>query len=149
MFFIMKSHMALELTLQAFNLPTGGEVVTTPFTFASTMHAIVRNGLKPIFCDINMDDYTLDTSKLESLITEKTCAIVPVHVYGNVCDVEGIEAIAKKYNLKVLYDAAHTFGENIRESESGTLGMLHALAFMLLKCLIQLKGERFVFEIWS
>ena len=114
---VTNGHMALELTLQVFNLPTGGEVITTPFTFASTTHAIVLNGLKPVFCDINMDDYTLDTSKLESLITEKTCAIVHVHVYGNICDVESIDAIAKKYNLKVLYDAVHTFWENTRGLE--------------------------------
>ena len=73
-------------------------------------HAIVRNGLKPVFCDINSEDFTIDVSKIENLITEKTCAIVPVHVYGNLCNVEEIEKIAKKYNLKVIYDAAHTFG---------------------------------------
>lgn len=92
------------------NTPKGGEVITTPFTFASTTHAIVRNRLKPVFCDINSEDFTIDVSKIESLITEKTCAIVPVHVYGNICNVEEIEKIAKKYNLKVIYDAAHTFG---------------------------------------
>lgn len=103
-------HLALECIIAAFDFPKGGEVITTPFTFASTTHAIVRNGLKPIFCDINSEDFTIDVSKIESLITEKTCAIVPVHVYGNLCNVEEIEKIAKKYNLKVIYDAAHTFG---------------------------------------
>ena len=103
-------HMAIELSLQAMNLPRGSEVITTPFTFASTTHAIVRNGLEPVFCDINGDDFTIDVSKIESLITDKTSAIVPVHVYGNVCNVEEIERIAHKYGLKVLYDAAHTFG---------------------------------------
>ena len=103
-------HLALECIIAAFDLPKGGEVITTPFTFASTTHAIVRNGLKPVFCDINSEDFTIDVSKIESLITEKTCAIVPVHVYGNLCNVEEIEKIAKKYNLKVIYDAAHTFG---------------------------------------
>lgn len=103
-------HLALECIIAAFDFPKGGEVITTPFTFASTTHAIVRNGLKPVFCDINSEDFTIDVSKIESLITEKTCAIVPVHVYGNLCNVEEIEKIAKKYNLKVIYDAAHTFG---------------------------------------
>lgn len=103
-------HLALECIIAAFDLPKGGEVITTPFTFASTTHAIVRNGLKPVFCDINSEDFTIDVSKIESLITEKTCAIVPVHVYGNLCNVEEIGKIAKKYNLKVIYDAAHTFG---------------------------------------
>ena len=103
-------HLALECIIAAFDFPKGGEVITTPFTFASTTHAIVRNGLKPVFCDINSEDFTIDVSKIESLITEKTCAIIPVHVYGNLCSVEEIEKIAKKYNLKVIYDAAHTFG---------------------------------------
>ena len=101
-------HLALECALKAFDLK--GEVITTPFTFASTTHAIVRCGLEPIFCDINPVDYTLDADKIENLITDKTCAIVPVHVYGNLCNVEKIEEIAKKHNLKVIYDAAHTFG---------------------------------------
>ena len=101
-------HMGLELTLEAMNL--SGEVITTPFTFASTTQAIVRNNLTPVFCDIKEDDYTIDESKIEALITDKTCAIVPVHVYGNVCNVYEIERIAKKYNLKVIYDAAHAFG---------------------------------------
>ena len=105
----VNGHLALELGIQALKLE--GEVITTPFTFASTTHAIVRNGLKPVFCDINEEDYTMDVEKLESLITEKTCAIAPVHVYGNICDVEKIQEIADRHNLKVIYDAAHTFGE--------------------------------------
>lgn len=105
----VNGHLALELAIQALKLE--GEVITTPFTFASTTHAIVRNGLTPVFCDINDRDYTMDVDKIESLITEKTCAIVPVHVYGNICDVEKIREIAKRHNLKVIYDAAHTFGE--------------------------------------
>lgn len=101
-------HLALEYIIEAFNLT--GEVITTPFTFASTTHAIVRKGLKPIFCDINPCDYTIDVNNLESLITEQTSAIIPVHVYGNICNVNEIERIAQKYNLKVIYDAAHAFG---------------------------------------
>lgn len=103
-------HLALECIIAAFNFPKGSEVITTPFTFASTTHAISRNGLVPVFCDINQKNFTIDADKIESLITEKTCAIIPVHVYGNLCDVEKIEKIAKKYNLKVIYDAAHAFG---------------------------------------
>ena len=100
-------HMAIELVLQAMNLQ--GEVITTPFTFASTTHAIIRNGLEPVFCDIDPVTYTIDTEKLESLITDRTCAILPVHVYGNICNIEEIERIARKYELKVIYDACHTF----------------------------------------
>ena len=103
-------HLALENVIVAMNLPVGGEVITTPFTFASTTHAIVRNGLIPVFCDINDVDYTIDVTKIEGLITPKTCAILPVHVYGNVCDVYRIKQIADKHGLKVIYDAAHAFG---------------------------------------
>lgn len=88
-------HLALENAIAALNLPQGGEVITTPFTFASTTHAIVRNGLVPVFCDINEKDYTIDPMKIESLISDRTVAIVPVHVYGNMCDVEKIDKIAK------------------------------------------------------
>jgi dTDP-4-amino-4,6-dideoxygalactose transaminase len=104
-------HLALECMIAAFNLT--GEAVTTPFTFASTTHAIVRNGLEPVFCDINPDDYTIDIDKLESLINDKTSAIIPVHVYGNICNVQEIERIAKKYNLRIIYDAAHAFGVTV------------------------------------
>ena len=79
---MVNGHFAIEMSMQAMNLH--GEVITTPFTFASTTHAIVRSGLKPVFCDVNEDDYTIDASKLENLITDRTCAIVPVHVYGNI-----------------------------------------------------------------
>ena len=105
---LTNGHMALELTLQAMNLQ--GEVITTPFTFASTTHAIVRNGLEPVFCDIKPDDFTMDPEKIEPLITDRTSAIMPVDVYGNVCNVEAIDRIAKKHELKVIYDDAHAFG---------------------------------------
>ena len=101
-------HLALEGLLSAFALT--GEVVTTPFTFASTTHAIVRSGLKPVFCDVDPETCTMDPAKLEALITPQTSAIVPVHVYGTLCDVEAIGAVAKKHGLKVIYDAAHAFG---------------------------------------
>jgi dTDP-4-amino-4,6-dideoxygalactose transaminase len=104
-------HLALECAIAALNLTC--KVITTPFTFASTTHAIVRNGLEPVFCDINPDDYTIDTDKLESLITDKIYAIIPVHVYGNICNTDEIERIAKKYNLRVIYDAAHAFGVTV------------------------------------
>lgn len=103
-------HLALECAIAAFDFEEEAEVITTPFSFSSTTHAIARNGLTPVFCDINSEDFTIDVNKIESLITDKTCAIVPVHVYGNLCNVEEIEKIAKKHNLKVIYDAAHTFG---------------------------------------
>lgn len=124
-------HMALEMTLQAMNLQ--GEVITTPFTFASTTHAIVRNGLKPVFCDIDPFTYTMDTEKLECLITDRTCAIMPVHVYGNICKVEEIERLAHKYELKVIYDAAHTFGETYKGKGLGTFGDASCFSFHATK----------------
>ena len=116
----VNGHMALELAIQAMELQ--GEVITTPFTFASTTHAIVRNGLTPVFCDINETDYTMDVDLIEGLITERTCAIVPVHVYGNLCDVERIQEIGDRYHLKVIYDAAHTFGGGTGRRGRGIVG---------------------------
>lgn len=104
-------HVALEVAIDAFNLK--GEVITTPYTHCSTTHAIARNGLTPVFCDVNDRDFTIDADKIEELITDKTCAIVATHVYGFICDVKKIEAIAKKHNLKVIYDAAHAFGVTV------------------------------------
>lgn len=108
----VNGHQALECILEAMGLGEDGrdEVITTPFTFASTTHAIVRKGLKPVFCDVRPTDYTIDPDRIEELITNRTCAIVPVHVYGNICNSERIEGIAKRRGLKVIYDAAHAFG---------------------------------------
>lgn len=101
-------HAALEVTLQAFDLD--GEVITTPYTHCSTTHSIVRNGLTPVFCDVEDKHYTINPSLIEKLITDKTTAIVATHVYGFLCDVDAIQHIADKHNLKVIYDAAHAFG---------------------------------------
>lgn len=131
-------HMALELLLQAMDLK--GEVITTPFTFASTTHAIVRNGLKPVFCDINPTNYTIDVNKIEDLITDKTCAILAVHVYGNICDVKEIDRIAKKYNLKVIYDAAHTFGVRYEGKGIGTYGDASMFSFHSTKVFNTIEG---------
>lgn len=135
---LVNGHMALELTLQAMNLQ--GEVITTPFTFASTTHAIVRNGLTPVFCDIDPDTYTMDVSKIERLITDRTCAIMPVHVYGNICDMEEIDRIAKKYDLKVIYDAAHTFGETYKGQGIGSFGDASCFSFHATKVFNSIEG---------
>jgi len=137
-------HLALECVIEAFNLT--GEVITTPFTFASTTHAIVRNGLEPVFCDINTDDYTIDTDKLESLITDKTSAIIPVHVYGNICNVSEIERIAKKYNLKVIYDAAHTFGVTVDGVGVGNFGDASMFSFHATKVFNTIEGGAITFR---
>lgn len=131
-------HMALEIGFQALNL--SGEVITTPFTFISTTHAIVRSGLKPVFCDVNPVDYTIDVSKIEALVTEKTTAIIPVHVYGSICNVEEIDRIAKKYNLKVLYDAAHAFGVEYKGKGITEFGDISALSFHATKVFNTIEG---------
>lgn len=131
-------HLALECAIAAMGLK--GEVITTPFTFASTTHAIVRNGLQPVFCDINAYDYTIDADKIQDLITERTSAIIPVHVYGNVCNVEKIERIARKYNLKVIYDAAHAFGVSVKGQGVGTFGDMSMFSFHATKVFNTIEG---------
>ncbi len=140
----VNGHLSLELTLQAFDL--SGEVITTPFTFASTTHAIVRNGLTPVFCDIRESDYTLDPEKIESLITDRTTAILPVHVYGNICDIERIEAIAKKYGLRVIYDAAHAFGEKYKGNCVANYGDASIFSFHATKVFNSIEGGASIFR---
>ncbi len=131
-------HLALEMAIRALKLT--GEVITTPYTFASTTHAITRCGLIPVFCDIEMESFTIDTSKIEELITEKTSAIIPVHVYGNPCNVEEIEKIAKKHNLKVIYDAAHTFGVEIDGKGIGNYGDVSMFSLHATKVYSTIEG---------
>ena len=133
-------HLALENAITALNLPKGGEVITTPFTFASTTHAIVRNGLVPVFCDVKEDDYTINTKMVEELITDNTVAIVPVHVYGNMCDVEEIDRIAKKYGLKVIYDAAHAFAVKYKGKSSASFGDASMFSFHATKVFNTIEG---------
>ena len=135
---VVNGHMALEMTLQAMGLR--GEFITTPFTFASTTHAIVRNGLEPVFCDINPNDYTIDTDKLASLLTSQTCAILPVHVYGNICNVEEIGNFAKRHGLKVIYDAAHTFGETYKGRGVASFGDASCFSFHATKVFNTIEG---------
>lgn len=135
---VTNGHLSIESAIEAFGLT--GEIITTPFTFASTTHAIVRCGLNPVFCDINQNDFTIDASKIEPLITEKTSAILPVHVYGNVCDVEAIEKIALKYNLQVIYDAAHTFGVKYKGRGAAGFGDASCFSFHATKVFHTIEG---------
>lgn len=139
-------HLALENIIAAMNFKKGGEVITTPFTFASTTHAIVRNGLTPVFCDINKTDYTIDVSKIESLITKNTVAIIPVHVYGNICDVDKIKEIADKYNLKVIYDAAHAFGVTYNGINAANFGDASMFSFHATKVFNTIEGGAVTFS---
>ncbi|MCM1285934.1 MAG: DegT/DnrJ/EryC1/StrS family aminotransferase [Acetobacter sp.] len=136
---VTNGHMALEIALQAMGL-NEGEVITTPFTFASTTLSILRCGLTPVFCDIDKDTLCIDTTKIEELITDKTVAIVPVHVYGTPCNVDEIERIAKKHNLKVLYDAAHAFGVKIKGKSIACYGDMSTFSFHATKVYNTVEG---------
>lgn len=131
-------HQALSCVIQAMGL--SGEVITSPFTFASTTHAIVENGLVPIFCDIHESDLTIDPHKIEELITNKTSAIIAVHVYGHLCDFDAIASIAKKYNLKVIYDAAHAFGVSKNQKGAGSFGDASMFSFHATKLFHSIEG---------
>lgn len=133
-------HNALECILEALQLPAGGEVVTTPFTFASTTHAIVRKGLTPVFADIKASDFTLDPESVEKVITPRTVAIVPVHVYGLPCDVGAIQRIADEHSLKVVYDAAHAFGVKVGERGIATFGDAAMFSFHATKVFNSIEG---------
>ena len=131
---------ALLVAIKALDLPYGSEVITTPFTFAATPHCISWNGLKPVFCDIEPDTMTIDADKIEKLITPNTSAILGVHVYGFPCDVQKIDAIAKKHNLKVIYDAAHAFSTEINGKGIGTFGDITMFSFHATKLFNSVEG---------
>lgn len=137
-------HSALECILEALQLQ--GEVITTPYTFASTTHAIVRKGLTPVFADVRPDDYTIDPESIEGLITPRTCAIVPVHVYGNLCDVEAIQRIADAHGLKVVYDAAHAFGVERDGISAGAFGDASMFSFHATKVFNTIEGGAVCFR---
>lgn len=143
---MVNGHMALEMAIQTFNFPEGSEVITTPFTFISTTHAIVRNRLKPVFCDVKLSDGTLDENKIENLVTEHTVAIAPVHVYGNVCNIEKIQEIADKYGLKVIYDAAHAFGVKYKGKGIGSFGDASIFSFHATKAFNTIEGGAVTFS---
>lgn len=103
---------AIQMAIKALGIK--GEIITTPFTWVATLSAIQWEGCTPVFCDIEPDTLNMDPAKIEAAITDKTVAIMPVHVFGNPCDVEAIEAIAKKHGLKVIYDAAHAIGSTYK-----------------------------------
>ncbi len=133
----VNGHLALYCAIKALGLC--GEIITTPFTFASTTNAIVQAGCTPVFCDVK-DDYTIDESKIESLITDKTVAILGVHVYGNICNVDAIQKIADKHGLKVIYDAAHAFGVKYKNRGIGSYGDISMFSFHATKVFHTIEG---------
>jgi len=133
---------ALLTALQALNIK--GEVITTPFSFVATAHSIMWNGMKPVFVDIEPEYFNLDPDKIESAITEKTTAVMPVHVYGNPCAIDAIKKIADKHNLKVIYDAAHAFGVRKNDESILNFGDLSVLSFHATKTYNTLEGGAIV-----
>jgi len=134
----VNGHSALQLAIEAMALK--GEIITTPFTFGSTTHAIVRNGLTPVFCDVRKDDCNIDADLIESLITERTSAILPVHIYGNACDVAKIGEIAERRGLKLIYDAAQAFGVSVDGKGIGTYGDASVFSFNATKSFHTIEG---------
>jgi dTDP-4-amino-4,6-dideoxygalactose transaminase len=136
--------LALQIACKLLNL--SGEVITTPFTFPATVNALAWNGLLPVFCDIEEETFNINPDKIESLITEKTTAILPVHVYGNPCDVEKIQHIADRYGLKVLYDAAHAFGVKYLGRPIASFGDISMFSFHATKVFNTIEGGALVFN---
>lgn len=130
--------LALVAAMQALELE--GEVITTPYSFVATSHSIMLNNLTPVFVDIEADTFNIDPHKIEAAITENTCAILPVHVYGNPCDNEKIQEIADKYGLKVIYDAAHAFGVTKDGTSILNWGDLSILSFHATKAYSTIEG---------
>lgn len=139
-------HLALDSAFRVFDFPDGSEVITTPYTFVSTINAIEMNGLKPVFCDIKESDCTIDENEIEKLITEKTVAICPVHVYGFPCNAEKIEEIAKRYGLKVIYDSAHAFGVRLNGKGIAEFGDISMFSMHATKVFHTVEGGAVAFS---
>lgn len=129
---------ALEIAYRTLGLTN--EVITTPFSFVATTSSLVTNGLKPVFADIDPQTLCIDPENIEKCITAQTSAIVPVHIYGNSCDIESIDAIAKKHGLKVVYDAAHAFGVEYKGKSIGAYGDITMLSFHATKLFHTIEG---------
>lgn len=132
----------LLTALQALRIT--GEVITTPYSFVATTHALWWNGIKPVFVDIDPSTGNIDPKKIEAVITPRTTAILPVHVYGKPCDTEAIQAIADKYGLKVIYDAAHAFGVEVNGESLLNAGDMSTLSFHATKVFNTIEGGAMV-----
>ena len=133
---------ALEIAYRTLDI--NGFAITTPFSFVATTSSLVTNNILPIFADIDIETLNIDVDNIEELITANTSAIVPVHVFGNCCDVEKIDYIAKKYNLKVIYDAAHAFNITYKGSSILNYGDISTLSFHATKIFHTIEGGALV-----
>jgi dTDP-4-amino-4,6-dideoxygalactose transaminase len=136
--------LALQIALQGLEL--SGEVITTPYTFVATTHALYWNKIRPVFCDIEPDFYTLDPKKVEAAITPWTSAILAVHVYGYPCQVHALADIARRRNLKLIYDAAHAFGVTLGGRSIADFGDLSMFSFHATKTYHSLEGGMLTFR---
>jgi dTDP-4-amino-4,6-dideoxygalactose transaminase len=136
--------LALQIALQGMGI--SGEVITTPFTFVATTHALFWNKIRPVFVDIEPDHYTLDPEKVEAAITPWTTAILAVHVYGHPCELNALADIARRHNLKLLYDAAHAFGVKVGNRPIGHYGDLSMFSFHSTKLFHSIEGGMLIFR---
>lgn len=137
--FVSNGTIALQLVIKSLNL-NNCEIITTPFSFVATTNTILWENCKPVFVDIDEQDFNIDVNKIEEKITPKTKAIMAVHVFGNPCNVKKIEEIAKKYNLKVIYDAAHAFGVNYKGKSLLDYGDISTCSFHATKVFHTVEG---------
>jgi dTDP-4-amino-4,6-dideoxygalactose transaminase len=138
LYFCTNGTIVLQIALKALGI--SGEVITTPFSYCATSNAILWENCTPIFVDIDAHNFNIDATLIEAAITPATTAILATHVYGNPCDVEAIEAIAKKYNLKVIYDAAHAFGVNYKGKSLFAYGDVSTCSFHATKVFHTIEG---------
>jgi dTDP-4-amino-4,6-dideoxygalactose transaminase len=136
--------LALQIGLQGMGI--SGEVITTPFTFVATTHALYWNKIRPVFVDIEPDYYTLDPEKVEAAITPWTTAILAVHVYGHPCQLDALTDIARCYNLKLIYDAAHAFGVKVNGTSIASYGDLSMFSFHATKLYHSIEGGLLTFN---
>jgi len=136
--------LALQIGLQGMGI--AGEVITTPFTFVATTHALFWNKIRPVFVDIEPDYYTLDPEKVEAAITPWTTAILPVHVFGHPCNVNVLADIVRRHNLKLIYDAAHAFGVRVGNRSLAHFGDMSMLSFHATKLYHSLEGGMLTFQ---
>jgi dTDP-4-amino-4,6-dideoxygalactose transaminase len=136
--FLSNGTIALQIAIKALELK--GEIITTPFSYVATCSSIVWEGCKPVFIDINPENFNLDVDKIEAAITLNTSAILATHVYGNPCDIDKIQEIAKKHNLKVIYDAAHCFGTLYKGKSVFAYGDISTTSFHATKLFHTIEG---------
>ncbi len=131
LFFVNNGTIALQIAIKVLNLK--GEIITTPFSYVATTNSIIWEGCTPVFADINETDFNINADKIEALINDNTSAIMATHVYGNPCDVEKLEAICKKHNIKLIYDGAHAFGATYNNKQVLSFGDVSTCSFHATK----------------